>query len=171
MDNTVKIAFGYKMGCGKDTCVTHLKRKYGGRSLAFADPIYDILHFAQDLCKFDRTKDRAFLQWIGTEWAQKRDPEVWVKLFLERAEELSKSQGFIYCSDLRFKHEFKALKANGWLCVKIRRSGVVKSRIGTGKADHVSETELDELPDSAWDAVIENNGSVYDLHVKMDEFF
>ena len=63
----MKIAFGYKMGAGKDTAVDYLKQKYGGTHLSFAGPIYTILENAQHICGFPVEKDRQFLQFIGTE--------------------------------------------------------------------------------------------------------
>ena len=50
----MRIAFGCKMGSGKDTAVSYLISKYGGKRLAFADPIYKIQNYAQQLCGFEK---------------------------------------------------------------------------------------------------------------------
>jgi hypothetical protein len=80
----VKIAFGYKRRVGKDTSCDCLVEKYGGIKLSFAEPLYKILNFAQDMCHFNKTKDRKFLQFIGTEWARTINNNVWVDLLIEQ---------------------------------------------------------------------------------------
>ena len=50
------------MGCGKDTATSYLIAKYGGVRMTFADPIYAIQKYAQDVCGFRNTKDRQFLR-------------------------------------------------------------------------------------------------------------
>ena len=74
-----KIAFGGKMGVGKDFAVEYLRNRYSGNKLSFAKPIYDILNFAQKTCGFREEKDRQFLQFIGTEWARQKNPDIWVE--------------------------------------------------------------------------------------------
>ena len=36
----IKIAFGYKMGVGKDEACSYLIKKYGGEKISFASPLY-----------------------------------------------------------------------------------------------------------------------------------
>ena len=69
-----KVAFGYKMGVGKDTAVDYLISRHGGKRISFADPIYNIMNYAQEVCGFEPEKDRYFLQLVGTDWARKKDP-------------------------------------------------------------------------------------------------
>lgn len=165
---TLKIAFGYKMGSGKDSCAEYLKSTLGGASVSFASPLYDILHFAQNTCGFPIAKDRAFLQWVGTEWGQSIDPDVWVKILLKKTKELCKDHDYIYCTDLRFLQEFRALKEDGWYCVKVTKPFLATERTGSGSITHRSETELDYVPDCEWDAVLDNNGTIVDLYEKLD---
>jgi hypothetical protein len=161
----MKIAFGYKCGVGKDLSVKYLINKYKGRKIAFADPLYDILYYAQNVCGFKNEKDRKFLQFIGTTWAREKDNDIWVKLALERCKE----PGYYYCSDVRFLNEFNALKKNGWVMVKIVKDRVDNKRIGSGEKDHISENELDCLDNTKWDYVITNNGSFKELYEKLDK--
>jgi dephospho-CoA kinase len=165
----MKIAFGYKMSTGKDTCVDYLIEKYGGKKYSFSKYLYDILYYAQSICKFNQEKDRKFLQWIGTEWGRNIDKDIWVKLFLEdiKNDEKNGVKNF-FCSDVRFLNEFEALKKNGWICVKLVRRIENDERIGSGNETHISEYELDSLPDDKWDFTIENNGSLEDLKKKLD---
>ena len=159
----VKIAFGGSMGSGKDTAVNYLSFKFPQNTrLSFADAIYDILKFAQKKCGFNEIKDRKFLQFIGTEWGRDIDENVWINIVLNT--HIPKN-GFV--SDVRFPNEFYALKNNGWICIKLLRDKQ-KDRIGTGDEKHSSETALDTIPDSDWDYIIDNNGTLEDLCSNLD---
>jgi len=162
-NKNMKLAFGYKMGVGKDTAVEYLQQKYGGEKLSFAAPLYDILHYAQDRCGFARKKDRQFLQYIGTEWGRVQEQNVWVRL----AVEATPKQGNVYMSDVRFLNEFQAMKDNGWKCVKLVREHQ-ENRKGSGSHSHRSETELDALDDDEWDYIVHNNDKLEDFYENLD---
>lgn len=113
----VKIAFGYKRRVGKDTSCDYLIKKYGGVKLSFAEPLYQILYFAQDVCGFEHFKDRKFLQFVGTEWARNINDNIWAELLVKKINDIKVDN--IFVSDLRFENEFKILKQLGFICVKI----------------------------------------------------
>ena len=161
----MKIAFGGKMGTGKDTCVNYLIKKYGGVKISFSDSIYDILYYAQNVCGFKKEKDRKFLQWIGTEWAREKNPNIWIELTLKN---YPKNEN-VYCSDLRFKNEFKSLKDDGWICIKLNKDIKNNKRFGTGDINHISEHDLDTINDDEWDYIIENDGSLLNLYDKLEK--
>jgi len=159
----LKIAFGGKMGTGKDCAVKFMITKHTGVKLGFADPIYDILHYAQKRCGLAAVKDRMFLQFIGTDWGRSIDNDIWIKLLIKDAPQDKNT----FVSDVRFPNEFRALKANGWTCVKLIRDHY-RGREGTGSSSHVSETSLDSIPDEEWDYIIDNNGTVAQFYEKLD---
>jgi dephospho-CoA kinase len=161
----MRIAFGYKMGCGKDTAVDYLISRYGGTKLKFADPIYNMMEYCQKVCEFPSEKDRKFLQFIGTEWAREKDPDIWINKVLSR----SKDDGNYFLSDLRFLNEFNALRRNGWILIKLRRNQG-SDREGSGSINHISENELDSTLDEYWDYVIDNNGEIEDLYRDIEHF-
>jgi hypothetical protein len=161
----MKIAFGYKMGSGKDTSVEYMIGKFGGQKISFADPIYSIMTYAQKTCGFANEKDRKFLQWIGTEWGREKNSNIWIDIALGR----SSTNENCFISDLRFQNEFDALKENGWTCVKLKREYDNISIAGTGIITHISENELDNIDDFKWDYIIENNGTFNDLYKKLDK--
>jgi hypothetical protein len=165
--NRMKVAFGYKMGVGKDSAVSYLVQKHGGKHISFAKPIYDILHYAQKKCGFPVCKDRHFLQYVGTEWGRSHEENVWVRLALESVE-LNENN---FISDLRYLNEFKALKDSGWKCVKISRrvEKVGKEREGTGSSYHSSEVELDKVREEEWDYIISNDSDLEEFYGKIDE--
>lgn len=160
----VKIAFGYKRRVGKDTSCDYLIKKYGGVKLSFAEPLYEILHFAQTICGFERTKDRKFLQFIGTEWARTINDNVWVNLLIEKIKGNENHNFFI--SDLRFKNEFKVLKDHGFICVKINNTNTNDS---DGYSNHSSDKDLDNFND--WDYTIDNFNTIENLYAQLDHLY
>ena len=171
-ESGLRIAFGGKMGSGKDTAVDYLISKYNNKKqsshkLSFACPIYNILYHAQSICGFKREKDRKFLQWIGTEWAKSRDSNVWINILLKNANSYPSSDNKLL-SDLRFPDEFKALKNNGWKCIHIIRP--MDTQVGTTDMDtHISETSLEDIPKDEWDYIVINDGTLEDLYKKLNE--
>ena len=158
----VKIAFGYKRRVGKDTSCDYLIQRYGGVKLSFAEPLYKILNFAQDVCHFEKVKDRKFLQFIGTEWARSIQDDVWVNLLMEKIKENSNTNIFI--SDVRFQNEFKMLKQNNFIMVQIKNTNY---DFIDGYSNHQSDNDLDNCCE--WNYTVENYGSLNHLYSQLDE--
>ena len=159
----MKIAFGYKMRCGKDTSAKYLIDKYGGEKISFSKFVYDIMYYAQSICGLKSEKDRKFLQWIGTEWGRFQDPDLWINLTMNDIYNTHQHENTnLYCTDVRFINEFTRLKKEGWIMCKINRNFSENS-------SHISECELDSLKDEEWDFVIDNNGSLKKLYNKLDK--
>lgn len=166
VNKKLRIAFGYQAQVGKDTAVAHLIEKYGGIKLSFAQPIYDILAFAQKTCGFQQSKDRKFLQWVGTEWGRSIDDNVWVNAVLRQIEENSDKN--IYISDLRYPNEFETLRKAGFMLVKIVRPELDRVKtFGTGSVKHSSEIGL-ASDDVQWDSVITNDTDLSSFLTKID---
>ena len=157
----VKIACGFRQRSGKDTAANHLLRRHGGTRLAFAQPLYEVLAFAQDTFGLPIQKDRRFLQWVGTEWARSQDPDLLTNIAMARAEQAT---GNVFISDVRFPNEFKACRANGFTMVKIVRPG-------SPEDSHESETALAGVPDTDWDVVIHNDGTLDEFYHKLNTLF
>lgn len=160
----IRIAFSGKAGVGKDTAYTiinkfvALRTGKSVRNYKFADPLYDIMHYAMDTCLFDRTKDRSFLQFVGTEWARAKDPNVWVNVMKFRLAELSMSEDVVI-TDLRFPNELDALTELGFKIIRIEPEGqfVQNGYMSSTQSTHSSETALDSYKD--WTMTIRNNGT------------
>ncbi len=152
-------AFGCQARVGKDTACEYLKEQYGGVVYHFSDPLYQILHHAQDVCGFPQVKDVKFLQWVGTEWGRTQKESVWVDATLTRVP----SDQNCFIGDLRFPNEIQALRDAGFLCVRITRTDRPIDR----NAKHTSETALADYDD--WDAVLTNDGTIEELHHKLDQ--
>ena len=160
----MKIAFGSKMGVGKDEAYRYINSKTGSvKNIKFADSIYNILHYAQHICKFDKEKDRQFLQIVG-DWARNKDPSVWINLAMAE----QKNNEHCIITDLRYKNEFNALKQDGWILVKIIRNTIENNRTGNGCLTHSSENDLDDIDNKQWDYIIYNNNSLDEFHNKLN---
>lgn len=165
---TLRIAFGCQARTGKSTAVSYLIDHGGGVELSFAGPLYDIMKFAQKTCDFPEEKDRTFLQYVGTEWARAKDPDVWVKALLRKADSFRNLN--IFVSDVRFPNELEALKKAGFKTVRLLRDDATGDKtFGSGSRSHASETAMDTTPLSAWNYVIKNNGSLNEFYRQLDD--
>lgn len=158
----LKIAFAGQMGTGKSTAAEILSKEYPNSTItSFAEPIYDILHYAQSTTNLPQRKDRLFLQFVGTEWGRNQSPNIWIDLLLKRTDD---PYTHYFVSDLRFPNELSSLKKNGWFCVLIKRdnterNSILTERIDNGNLQHSSETDIIAIPHDNWDCIIDNNGT------------
>jgi hypothetical protein len=116
------------------------------------------------------TDAREWLQWVGTELGRQQiHPEVWIHRLMERAPGFA---GDVIVADARFKNELGMTpggieKANNELERPYR---IVKIRIrrpGFENDDqHASEKEQTEIPDEAFDEIVENDGDLRQLEAK-----
>ena len=166
----MKFGFGCQSGVGKDEACEYLKKNYGGMILHFSDPIYEIMNFAQNTCKFERKKDRQFLQYIGTDWARSINPEVWINSLMDKILEmksdplaLKKDISNIYVGDVRFKNEASALKNKGFICVLIINPN--RQLLNKKENTHISENDAFTY---FWDDVIVNDGTLEEFHKKLE---
>ena len=157
----IKLALAGKMGVGKTTAAEYLEQ-LGFKNVYFAKPLYEILKFAQQTCKFPFIKDRKFLQFVGTNWAREIDKDVWINLLLE---ETHLHQNFLVCSDVRFENEIDKLREDGWKIILISRNEP-KNKFGH---DHVSETSLNNIDFRKFDFFISNDETLESFFKKIDE--
>lgn len=83
------------------------------------------------------------------------DEDRWIKVFLENFEDRSSKDMYktYICSDVRFTNEFEVLKALGFYTIRIIRDSYLR-------IDDISEISQDSIPDSSFDKIIDNNGSL-----------
>jgi hypothetical protein len=118
---------------------------------------------------------RMILQFIGTEGFRRVDKDVWVKHAVARAAALMAGdpleglhpKQFVVITDCRFKSEMDAVKAAGGAVWRIRRPST--DNAAQGIAGHASENEMDTIPDSLFDRVINNNATLDVLRSKAAE--
>jgi hypothetical protein len=169
---TTIIGFGYKARRGKDTAVSAIVKAFPAyvRRYAFGDALKEEVEWAawmraddgmprmagirqglQRLCKwagvpYDSTADkqRPLLQWWGTEYRRAQDPHYWTKRLTEKI--FREQPQFALISDLRFFNERGICD----FTVRMDRPGF---EIDDG-SHHISERQLDVLPDSAWTCIV-----------------
>ena len=108
-------------------------------------------------------KQRALLQWWGTEFRRMVNPEYWVRRL---AEIIAKEKPQVaLLSDMRFPNEKAWVEKHG-ASVKVDRPGLEPLAVA-----HASELALAPLEDWEWDAVIKNDGTLEQFKEKAVKLF
>lgn len=132
---------------------------------------------------------RVALQTLGTEWGRWCYPDVWMEYALRVAKRLevgdcyydqksglrtSSSFGSAISphisavfSDVRFYNEFKLIRKAGGKLIRIKRDAK-QPLPDLLNSEHPSETQLITVGDDHFDYVIDNNGSLSTLAVRVD---
>ncbi len=132
---------------------------------------------------------RIALQTLGTSWGRESvHTDIWVdylrrtgdQLFADSRLDYSRSNGifkneekiqgpsYVAISDGRFSNEIAAATYGGGTAIRIVRKDIADAaRIGI--TNHRSEVEQTEIPDSAFTAVIINDGTKEELFAKVDQ--
>lgn len=130
---------------------------------------------------------RFALQTLGTEWGRGCYGDTWAAKGLRTAQTLLKS-GYRYSpehglsedpsanrargvviSDLRFRNEMSFVRDRSigpGVLLRVKRPGEPR----TANSGHASEAEQLDVADSAFDAVILNDGTLDELYAKVDRF-
>lgn len=187
-----KIAISGKAGAGKDTLAKRIPvefKKITGSNCkykieALANPIKEIIKIM-----FPYTKDeilygpsenrktlvdnaflnneqlsyRRLLQHLGTEVCRGYNTDIWLNVlsYRENLAEVNNNDIFIV-SDCRFYNEFLYLKNNNYIMIRIKRDNDMQMT-------HASEVEQEQILDSQFDFVINNNKSKKDLYKTISE--
>ncbi len=114
---------------------------------------------------------RMILQHVGTEGIRRVDPLAWARYTMRTACAIldpntvvktgTSRSSVVVVTDGRFRSELDAVRAAGGIAWRLRRPETDDA--ATGIAGHVSEIEIDGIPDGDFDEVITNNGSLDDL--------
>jgi hypothetical protein len=113
-------------------------------------------------------KSRYFLQWLGTEWARCQiHPDIWVRIFLKNLTKLDPAQ-HIFCTDLRFHNECKALRENGFVSIRVERPEQDRVAAGASLMAHPSEVDVPFLD---VDLTIYNRSTLEDYYAQLDLLF
>jgi hypothetical protein len=118
---------------------------------------------------------RYALQTLGTEYGRNCFPSIWVDYALRVAKRLDGKRARysamrgdfevlgadplcgVVISDCRFMNEIDAIRRAGGKTIRIVRPG---AGLGGAAGVHPSEKEMSEVPDDAFDLVIENTGTL-----------
>jgi dephospho-CoA kinase len=146
-----RVAFFGPMASGKTFLAKHLVDDYGFTKLAFADKLKQV---AKELFHVEGKdgKAREIYQQLG-EGLRRIDDNVWVNAILDKIDTLATLYGEdvpIVIDDVRYKNELTALRAKGFVLIKVTTSEIIRlQRVfslypnTTRQAlNHVSETDL-----------------------------
>lgn len=162
-DTAAGFAVAYLRGCGRPTRVDAFAFSLKEAACAIFGFSHSQLHSELKEVKdpFWGLSPRAVLQRLGTEVMQREfGRDIWVNTLLRRLRTYPSVN--VVVTDVRFRHEFDALKAAGACLVRIDRN------VDSGGAGdcHPSEVDLDDCTE--WDAIIDNNGTLAALRTAVD---
>jgi len=150
---------------GKDTVGGYME---GFHRLAFADALKSVAYDTDvdiativDEVGWERAKAeyphvRPFLQRLGVAMREHVSGDVWVVAALSQMYE---GNNYVI-TDVRFPNEYRAIVHGGGKVWRVERPGIVAPN------GHISETALDGY---GFDQVVENNGTLDDLRVQVQE--
>ncbi|MFB6423090.1 hypothetical protein ACFCXC_00450 [Streptomyces microflavus] len=176
-----------RAGAGKDTAAARLVRRYQFVRVAIADPLKEsalrldpiigaegtfygalpirlsdvVNRYGWDRAKTSYPEVRRTLQNLG-EAVRGDDPDFWLRIALDQVATADRWNVPVVVSDVRHGNEADALRAAGFLMVRIERPGATA---GGEAARHVSELDLDAYPA---DVTIPNVGTVADFNALVD---
>lgn len=151
--------------------------------ISFAGPIKEMLGAMLGLCReeIDDLKDsgtiieeagqtaRTLLQTLGTEWGRNHvNPDLWIRLAESNIRRLSAESDSVVVPDLRFRNEYLALKALGFLVIWVERE--IESMLTPEERAHASESESDFLRLNA-DILIDNSVTKETLYSLLKTLF
>ncbi len=170
----VTIIVAGKMKSGKDEIARLLKESRPSvERLALADKLKLAVAHAHEVSVFhleaNKAQYRASLILVGKA-ARYLDPEIWLKQLDHQ--KLMHSDSIV--TDVRFQNEFfyfkqKSTQRHRVVTVKVKAAEAVRIVRGAQPEffNDPTETELDGLPDSLYDEIIENNGTIEELALKV----
>lgn len=179
-----KVAICGKAKSGKNTIAKLLKKSLSKKDkirckyLAFADPVKEIARIMfpsipeehltgsselrSSIIKNAFKNDspltvRQLLIDIGTEMGRSYDKNIWINALGSKLDSLQKKdKDLVILTDCRFINEHNFLKSKGFFTIKVIRND-------STFINHISETEQDGIPESDFDAIIYNNGTLKQL--------
>ena len=165
----MRIMISGKKGSGKDEAVKFLISKYGGQSMSFAKPIYDMMYFCQTVMGMDRFKDREFLTTMG-DFFRAKDPDIFINrcFYLASNQDPDKN---IYISDGRYENELDGGKEAGFSIIQVVSNDNIRQIRRPNESIVDSHSSENGYPDDyPFDITIPNNGTLEQFHAELDKF-
>jgi len=170
------VAFSAPSGSGKDEAAGHLVKR-GYRRVAIADTLKQVMHSLFDLDDeqlWGRERNvvddrlgatpRELYQRFG-DACRAIDPEVWLRPWRREIERRLLAGERVVCSDIRTKAELGIVTALGGTRIRLRRPDA--GAPGNAAAHH-TETELHDVADESFEAVIDNDADLATLFARID---
>lgn len=171
-DGIIRIALTGKMRSGKDTVADYLAQSHGFHvPLSFGNALKRIAHETfPDVPK--EPKPRELYQFMNV--MREYDKDVWVKHLAKEVEIISRVPRGIVVTDARQPNEIKWLREIGFTIVKVEADEVTRIERIKAQGETVDEEVLRHKTESYVDGIdadylIENHGTLDELHAKVDE--
>lgn len=85
---------------------------------------------------------------------------IWINAVLSKINSMPENYGAVI-SDVRFKNELKACKENNFILIRVVRQN------NDSTIDDISEVDLDDVSNSEFDFIVNNDGSLEELENKI----
>lgn len=158
------IGLSGKKQSGKTTASNFLEKMTGGVVVSFADGLKNIIGVCfgatdEQLNGTNKQKNtklecgktaRELLQLVGTDWFRELDGSCWIRA-MERKMSRYSPKLFII-PDVRFANEVRFIQVKGGHVIRLLRAPF------SNKDQHLSETALDDAPETFFDYVLDNRG-------------
>jgi hypothetical protein len=187
----IKVAISGKSGTGKDTVAKLLEQEFKElhltcKSIAFANPIKEmamimfpqikrswlygssslrdtIISGANDSNGKPLTCRRLLLD-LGTSVGRSYNDNIWLDNLSTLINKKLKNYDVIIVMDARFENEINFLKKEGFSCVRVLRNTEYK-------VNHPSDINQDNIDNSFFDCIIENNQDMKALKLLTKQYF
>jgi hypothetical protein len=167
---------------GKDTIAEYCIKKFDYTQKTYAGPLKDICKILfsfnneqlygdkkEDIDEFWEVSPRALYKFIGTDFFRKQMNDLipgigdkfWVKIMRQFVSQNKDKK--IIISDARFQNEVDMIHEMGGIIIKVVRPSIISVD------EHISEKGIDSIKN--YDYEIINDGSIDDLHKKIDDVF
>ena len=167
MRKPIIIGITGRKGCGKDTAANVLVENFGVHRLAFADPLRDVCKVLfgfsskemldrslkeslRDQYPFETPRET--LQKVGTDCIRTHYPDAWLEAHRRLSTPILRGGQDVVTPDVRFLNEGFSVRARGGILIRVDAD----ERLGPETDQHVSETEMREIP---VDITMPNNGT------------
>lgn len=161
------IGFAGLIGSGKSTAAAYLTKHGGFQRVRFAGPLKKMMAalgcsieevdgaLKEQPCELlGGATPRYAMQLLGTEWGRNLHKQLWINAWKVAVKRLPPGVSVV-ADDVRFQNEADAIREMGGAVVLIERPGLAQGA-------HASEGL-----DFDVDAVIQNHGTIEDLHANM----
>jgi len=148
----IRIALVYGSGVGRNTFKEYFAQRYGCFALGFTDPLYAVVEQMQFVCRQPRQVDPELMHELEFICLLRYGPGLFIDIINERVPYITRSNTIVM--DVKRHTEMDYLRKEGFVMVRITREG--------------TKQEQHELDDTDVDHVISNNGTIEELHEKID---
>lgn len=169
------IGFMGAIGAGKSTAAEYLRAHSGFRVVSFATPLKNMVKKITPDGLINKVRDRALLQFIGTDYYRGIDDNYWLQIYRETVQNAGMLGFAVATDDARFDNEFDLIKSQYdghlvWLDggeEVQKRIEIRDGHVTVGIAGHASESGL-RRDDPRIDFHINNRGTTDELFDSLD---